>query len=359
MNYFFECIFGVEEAKKFMCAFDTYLEEVREALGYSVIKTLTTDASVNFRTIVESRITKYDYSIIETKKIGRYEIAKDDVPALIKQFIDKKYYQVLLGRCDFAESFVTAEWMYDSMKKAKAIDLSVVALGYFKAIEQLLFEIIKLYHTGPALNEDDYTLGSIATYYKRFNSYADGIRPFTKSYIKEAVFHYKDIRNGYSHKHNIKNPEKIEEIRNETLLLIFLILGSHKLSENQLMSLGYVERSYENDFYNLCEYMNYHAGDAFYIYAGNREIMCFAKNDPEATNEGDYIKYSGVYIMDMVSKRTMKIASSSLPTKVVLGRLQIIGKHSIEKLSIEKEQTIFENGKFVGPRVMDEIEDKY
>lgn len=219
-------------------------------------------------------------------------------------------------------------------KKAQAIDLSVVALGYFKTVEQLLFEVIKLFHSGSELSEDDFTLGLIATYYKRFNPYGDSIYPFTKSYIKEYVFYYKDLRNGYSHKHNITDKDKIDEIRNATYDLIFLILGSHKFNDEKLSKLGYVEREYENDFYYLCEYMNYHAGDVFYVYARDREIMCFANNDVNLINKGKCLEYSGVYIQDIVSKKKYRIDANSLPTKIILEKLEVVGKHKIEKLSI-------------------------
>ena len=173
------------------------------------------------------------------------------------------------------------------------------------------------------------------------------------------MFHYKDLRNGYSHKHNITDKDKIDEIRSATYDLIFLILGSHKFSDERLSKLGYEEREYEDDFYYLCEYMNYHAGDFFYVYAGDREIMCSANNDKNLINKGKYMEYSGVYIQDMVSKQKYRITENDLPTKVVLGRLEIVGKHKIEKISIEKIKTIFEDGKFLGPRVRDEMEEEY
>lgn len=87
--------------------------------------------------------------------------------------------------------------------------------------------------------------------------------------------------------------------------------------------------------------------------------MCFANNDMNMINNGKYIEYSGVYILDMVSKNKYRITENSLPTKVILGRLEIAGKYEIEKLSIEKVKTIFEDGKFLGPRIIDEIEEEY
>lgn len=58
--FFFESVFGKEEAKRFSSAFEEYLESVDETLGYSVTKTLTANASINFRNIVESKIVKYN-----------------------------------------------------------------------------------------------------------------------------------------------------------------------------------------------------------------------------------------------------------------------------------------------------------
>lgn len=56
-----------------------------------------------------------------------------------------KTYQVMLGDHHFSESLITAEWLYDSMKKAQAIDLTVIGMGYFKAVERVLFELICLH----------------------------------------------------------------------------------------------------------------------------------------------------------------------------------------------------------------------
>lgn len=87
--------------------------------------------------------------------------------------------------------------------------------------------------------------------------------------------------------------------------------------------------------------------------------MCFANNDVNLVNKGKYLEYSGVYIQDIVSKKKYRIDANTLPTKVILGRLEVVGKHKIEKLSIEKIKTIFEDGKFLGSRIRDEIEEEY
>ncbi|MBR4027726.1 MAG: hypothetical protein IKJ01_09310 [Lachnospiraceae bacterium] len=60
-----------------------------------------------------------------------------------------------------------------------------------------------------------------------------------------------------------------------------------------------------------------------------------------------------------MSKKKYRITENNLSTKVVLGRLEIVGKHKIEKLSIEKIKTIFEDGKFLDSHIRDEMEEEY
>ena len=65
---------------------------------------------------------------------------------------------------DFAESLITAEWLRDSMRKAHAIDLTVIGTGYFKAAEQLLFSLAKLRFSNVDEKE---TFGNFAHRYQK------------------------------------------------------------------------------------------------------------------------------------------------------------------------------------------------
>lgn len=60
------------------------------------------------------------------------------------QFVNDKVFRFALGNHDYAESLITAEWLINSMEKAKAIDLTVIGMGYLKAVELLLFDLICL-----------------------------------------------------------------------------------------------------------------------------------------------------------------------------------------------------------------------
>lgn len=91
---------------------------------------------------------KEDSVLVETMRdISGKEVvlSETDYKRIREQFFDERTMLILIGTHDFAESIITAEWLYSSMKQAKAIDLTVIGTGYFKAVEQLLYELICLH----------------------------------------------------------------------------------------------------------------------------------------------------------------------------------------------------------------------
>ena len=86
------------------------------------------------------------------------------------------------------------------------------------------------------------TLGALSAFFKNENN-EDLFRDcfgnstyYVRWYFIDFLDHWtKKARNGYFHKHElIKDPKNIEAIRNETLLLYCLILGSLKLSKEDI-----------------------------------------------------------------------------------------------------------------------------
>ena len=54
-------------------------------------------------------------------------------------------------------------------------------------------------------------------------------------YINEIISNWRKLRrNGYFHKDNLNDVNKIELIRNETFFIYMLIIGSLELSEDDL-----------------------------------------------------------------------------------------------------------------------------
>ena len=59
-----------------------------------------------------------------------------------------------------------------------------------------------------------------------------------RKYVKAQIFEWRDkYRNGYFHKHNLKDKKRVDEIREETYFLYMLILGSIKMSGAQVETL--------------------------------------------------------------------------------------------------------------------------
>ena len=124
---------------------------------------------------------------------------------LMDGFIKHKTYLTLIGEKDFSESFITAEWLFDSMQKAKAIDLTIIGMGYFKAVEQLLFGLLCLHKNkgfcirNVSFDDDhiidksiDLTMGAMAIFVKDYSDvlFRSDIIWKTRKYIREFLFEY-------------------------------------------------------------------------------------------------------------------------------------------------------------------------
>ena len=373
LRWLFEEYFGQEEYEKFCSAVTAYISEVDSYIGYATIKTLIPTSLVNFRKIVERTLVNYRYDDLLSIKYKGFVLWKQEYKKIKEQFLDDKTILTMLESNDFAESLITAEWLYDSMKKAKAIDLTVIGMGYFKAVEQLLYELVCLHkNKGLTIREVqlddqsienktiDVTLGSMAIFVKKNAPifFRNDITWKTKKFVCEAIFKYADLRNGYFHKDNIHRMERIEEIRNSTFHMFFLLLGACNLSEVNLKELG-LPQIVQSDYYRLCEYVDYHSGMLFILDLGYGEeqfgIACvdmFTK-----VVENMYIQYSGVYFKE-IQGRTFRFTEDNLPREIYLGKFEFESTELVSAKPV-KVKKIFENGKYVGPSIVEENEIDY
>ena len=212
LKWFFETYYGAEEYGRFLDKLNHYLIAVNDYLGYILLKSLTPNAMLNFRKITERKIIDYPYDRLMARKAKEYELSADAFKLIRQQFIDASTYLIALGNSDFSESLITAEWLYDSMKKAQAIDLTVIGMGYFKAVEQLLYSLICLHaNEGRQMKKDfsrkdlpfmvdltytaiedeaiDTTIGAMANFYKdNLNMLRGELNWHTSKYVRETIF---------------------------------------------------------------------------------------------------------------------------------------------------------------------------
>lgn len=390
IKWFVENYVGKEEYKKFESALISYTESVDAYLGYSTVKSLTPSALVNFRKRVEKELLEYPYhkltdiKVLDKKK-RELNLSLLEQEKLAEQFINKKNYLIMLGKSDFAESFITAEWLYDSMMNAKAIDLTVIGIGYFKAVEQLFFDMIclrknegrkmrRVYSRKDLepeieLNDDyiaeevlDSTLGSMAVFYSRnLDILRTDLHQYTKNYVKESIFKYVDLRNGYLHKHNIRHWSKIDEIREATYNMVFLLIGSQELSSNDLITLKIADYDIFTDYYRLCEYLNYHSNELFYVKINDEyEDFFISLNDYQMdVSEDNYVTYSGIYFRNLDPRgRKYRFSDGNLPQQIFSAKFDFGNKETICFMPV-KEDKIFENGKFLGSNIATDDEFDY
>lgn len=194
---------------------------------------------------------------------------------LLDYFFNNKIYSALCGDEDFAKSFLTAEHLYRQANANSTIDYSIILTGYLKSLEQLLYLLVKktmeisreelwITCSKPTnLNKKDgnfrkknriindkskgrwqvklipeceryfeVSMGSLV-YCLTDNAKAWRVSRSNIEKIRERLLNYaKKRRNKYFHKENLYDLSEVKEIRNETIKLLVLILGSYSISDS-------------------------------------------------------------------------------------------------------------------------------
>lgn len=273
-----------ETYKRFIERLNT---EIQSIIGYKII-TMPDAYNVSVREKVGEELLQHNFvdklraEINNKSAQGKLPNTQQRIEGQL-HIIDDNYrkrnlYRVLLGTTSFAESFISSEWYYRTNSLSMSIEQTAVAAGYIKSVEQLLYEIVSLWKgktlsTGnyPTIkrkakpNQDkskeskyliyssdsdekdmDLSLGSLIGFIK-YNGHkemweTDGT---VRGTILDQLESYKDnVRNGFFHKHNVSASE-IDEIREQTMFVHYLLLGALKISEKNKERLGFSDA---NDF---------------------------------------------------------------------------------------------------------------
>lgn len=368
LSWLFDTYLGKGEYLLFKDALLAYKKQVDELLGYTLVRVLNSSALEKFRMITEKELLKFNYAQVDT--ITVISEKRDQLPKpcnlepgeydkLRRQFIEKIKYKVLLGQNDFAESLITAEWLRDSMRKAQAIDLTVIGTGYFKAAEQLLFSLAKLRFSNVDEKE---TFGNFAHRYQKNQKllFHNDLLPSTREYVYESIYSYAKLRNGYFHKHNIHDPNRIEEIRTTTFLLMFLLLGSQKLSGTDLAKLGAPTLHNYSQFNKFCDYVEFHSYDFFCLEPDgfpDQWVQPIEMASIPASIKGATTSRC-LYFFNLSTKNVFRITEKNLPKRIWIGKLAIKQTTQIS-LDLVKEKLLFENGRYSVPALVDELGFEY
>lgn len=249
--------FPEKEYEEFKEMAEIFNAQARQIIGIDTTIIPSEKAIDEFRKNVLEKIETYEY---EQKLIALFDTV--ELKIIRKRFNER--YKVLVQNSDYARCFVSSEWYYDIQEKTNnGLEQTAVVAGYFKAVEQLLFEIIKL-----SMREQKITIEALRIKRKEdekkyiplitdnlnrvnkmLNSLINCINyPKNQLFvvdtkIKEKVIcfitEYKNKnRNQYFHNDNLYSWEKIKEIREKTYEILFLILGCLKIDEDKIDLLG-------------------------------------------------------------------------------------------------------------------------
>lgn len=289
LDHFFAKYISEDEYLKLLKYTDIFAEKAKEMFNFDVVKPLNEEVIHDYCGNIENTLLKWGF-----KKYFN-SLSKEEYDTMELNFFDRKLYKALTGHSSFAESFITAEWLYNSLGKIKNIDYTAIAMDYLKSIEQFLECYISIVADKYEQTKDDYLciynpnyrnnkLGrycklnktnyaqikndlTIGQYIRFFNDdyTAEGKKHsavFERNFSEETIKNFNAIinniakqRNQYFHKINITDRLIVDEIRELTLETFFIFFGALKLDDKDFAKLGILEDDID-DFQMLCFYID-------------------------------------------------------------------------------------------------------
>ncbi len=347
---FFEQYFCVAEYEDFFSAIDQYLKDAREITGYKSIKYFSTMNLATQKAYLEKILLDWRYKSYEFKIIDRTDkriqpflyfsqdlFPKTELDTMQKNYISDALYKAMIGGQEFAESFLTSEWLFHSLKELKHFDYTAIISGYLKSVEQLLYKIVmlnvdnncKIAMSGAKETVNEAAYNGITTYKRHYSTwkevpikdksvkynidlistqvqYMDSsigtfeyflrnnphilVYPERAKTIADMVSCFRtECRNRFFHTHNLSDWEIVEAVRSNAIYLYFVLLGGCIIPKTKMSDLGLLSN---DSFDELCkrirEFRHYNA-EFIFEYADGRKrnlIYDFMNNTIEYTDDG-------------------------------------------------------------------------
>lgn len=305
VSEFFERLFSKE-------LFDMFVEVTRRAIDQAIslvaleaAPQLLPNNLLSFKELImenftEDRMRSFSYRFQKRRYVGLVPaFSKADRAAIEEAFFNKGYRYSLIGKSDFAQSFITSEYLYHTIKSGLSIDYTAVVVGYLKSVEQLLYII----YVSAFQGQNGMCYWDTCTKPKgRFDSALPNFRydPYDQNGMQEMYFHWKKTgaeapeigtltrflryfvsawnisetgkeyvfaclddfraycRNHHFHKDNIGHEqyERVEIIRNNTIVCLFYLIGSFRLLDESICpyeQLGIVKYDFESLYRSIWE----------------------------------------------------------------------------------------------------------
>lgn len=251
LREFWEKHFGAMEYSMLVEAINQFNDLAQDAMGFNTVVTPTEETIARFRKVTGEMLQGYAYSEAIPSDVYQRQIDQ-----MLHNYLERGLWKAMIGNCNFAISFITSEWYYKMHVLTENFDLTWVAAGYLKSVEQLLYAVIELSKgkgiagrskdhwkqdsiefTKDTEESIDTTLGGLEWIIK--NNRLLDVNRYAQWYITSTIDDWRSkSRNGYFHKDVIKSTDQVDEIRSAAIQLYFLILGSFTIRDDQFVQLG-------------------------------------------------------------------------------------------------------------------------
>ena len=357
-----------------------YYKTISEAINkaYDIIGYST------FRTMKGKNLSMFKEELLKTIKTSSYfgrplfeysceSINKEDLKTMNDHFIIQGYYKYMCGESKFAKFFVTSEYLYSIIKANSYFDYASVALGYYKAIEEMVnllckqtdtFRTNEVYHEcrkkkmkgqEPCLDKckkcpgiksnlksiliEDvpyccWKVNNISLEQKMNNlrcvRKTDLVSIETQNVIFHALHYFRsNYRNGYVHEDKISSLSTLEEIRDYAWLCIYYLLGAYSIDETIIGKDELIDYNYNKLFRELIKVNPVLKG--FICVENGKEYKLIRDDIPEEvyTNDGRIKNELVFYIVDDLEHFTEELTKEQ---KSQLKKYVIYYDHMPDKL---------------------------
>ena len=293
---FFNKYFSHKEYEIVITSGRKAFEKAKEIIALRVIPQLLPDNMLLFKKTVvkdfsEERLNSLIYEFKEGNHVCGF--SNNDLITIKDTFLNN-YRNALIGKADFAKSFITSEYLYRTVKDRLSIDYTSIVVGYLKSVEQLLYLLYKSAFEGNPRMEywdrckkadafditkeeqfryDPYSIekrqkqekyihkirggaqspeiGELARFLRYFEKMWR-ISERGKEYVYECLDDFrKYCRNSHFHKSNIgaDEYEMVKRIRNNAHVCLYYLLGGFRFldtSPNGFEQIGIIDYSFES-----------------------------------------------------------------------------------------------------------------
>lgn len=373
---FFEEYFSVDEYYEFEKYISEYVSKSRNIMGYQSIKVLSA-MNLSARKLFEEKLLRdwdYEhskYQIVDNNNskiqnilyVRNFEFG-NDWTKIKENYVGNALYKAMIGTEDFAESFITSEWLYYSLKGSENFDYTAIVSGYLKSIEQLLFKLVMLNIDNNCVislkgdkdtkqkaidnavvvyemkwdkntktfkkfiakagwekwlkfpyidfveNQKEYMDSSIGTFeYFLRNNQNIFIEGNLSKVICDMVSCFRtECRNGYFHTHNLHDSSIVDKTRENAILLYAILLGCVNKTKDKKEDLGIlVEDRFDSICKEIREIRRYRPDFIFVYEDGTEKKMIYdtINNTPEYTEDGvEHYEYLMFYEVEDFSLET-------------------------------------------------------